>query len=190
MKGIIFNLFEVLVEADEGELAWDEILDRTGLSGVYTALGSYDDSELRALLVEVAKRRGLEADVVLRDFGRRALPMLAERYPEFVTPHESAVPFLLTLNDVIHAEVRKLYPGAKVPVFDFVTHDIATADAPPLALDMVYHSHRGMCALAEGFAIGVGEYFAQELVVEQSSCQARGDRDCVLSLRFSLPAPR
>ena len=33
------------------------------------------------------------------------------------TPHEDVRSFLPTLNDIIHPEVRKLYPGADVPTF-------------------------------------------------------------------------
>ena len=34
--------------------------------------------------------------------------MFAKRYPEFFEPHETTLEFLLTLNEMIHPEVRKL----------------------------------------------------------------------------------
>ena len=55
----------------------------------------------------------------MRWFGREALPLLADRYPDFFEQHPRHQPFLLTLNRIIHPEVRKLYPGADVPNFEF-----------------------------------------------------------------------
>ena len=43
----------------------------------------------------------------------------SRRCPQLFEPHDSTRSFLLTLNDIIHPEVRKLYPGADVPEFDF-----------------------------------------------------------------------
>ncbi len=44
---------------------------------------------------------------------------LAEGFPDFFTPHDRTVDFLLTLNDVIHPQVRKLHAAARPPEFDF-----------------------------------------------------------------------
>ena len=46
---------------------------------------------------------------------------MAKRWPAFFAAHDEAVPFLLSLNSVIHPEVRKLYPGAYCPHFDFTS---------------------------------------------------------------------
>jgi hypothetical protein len=189
MKGIIFNLLEALVEDEEGDALWDTVLDQTNVSGVYTALGSYDDAELFALVGALAAHRDQDVDIVLHWFGRRAIPILADRYEEFFQPHTSTISFLLTLNDVIHAEVRKLYPGAEVPVFDFTLGKDGNEDTTSSSLTMVYHSHRTMCALAEGFAMGAAEHFGEAIQLEQSECTKMGADACVLSLTISGSTP-
>ncbi|MBI4241193.1 MAG: heme NO-binding domain-containing protein, partial [Candidatus Rokubacteria bacterium] len=85
--------------------------------------------------------------------------------------------FLLTLNDIIHPEVRKLYPGAGVPVFDF------DASAPD-TLAMGYTSARRFCAFAEGLIEGAAAHYGEEVAIEQPTCMNRGDKTCTLMIRF------
>ena len=71
MKGIIFNLLEMLVEDEEGDALWESLLDEADVSGVYTALGSYADEELIALICGLAAHRDLP-DLFLVGGGARA----------------------------------------------------------------------------------------------------------------------
>jgi hypothetical protein len=50
-----------------------------------------------------------------RRLGEGANPLLVERYPTFFAPHPSTRSFLLTPNDIIHAEVRKLQKRVEGP---------------------------------------------------------------------------
>ena len=178
MKGIVFNLLSTIVIREYGEDAWDDMLTATGSSGAYTSLGSYPDDELAALVEAGGARLGIaDAGRVLRWFGRRAIPILAQRYPSFFTP-TSTRPFLLTINDIIHPEVRKIYPGAEVPIFDFDT----SSDE---VLVMGYRSQRRLCALAQGLAEGAADYYREVLLFEHTACMLDGAERCVFRLRFS-----
>lgn len=181
MKGIIFNLLEEVVTTHLGEKAWDGILDGSGVRGAYTSLGNYPAEEFSRLLESLSLTGGKSNRETLRWFGRLAMPHLADRYPEFFTAHKGMRSFLLSLNDVIHAEVRKLYPGAEVPVFEFEAP--AGADAQD-ALIMHYRSKRKLCQLAEGFIAGAAERFGEHVTVTQSSCMLDGAPECVLVCRF------
>jgi len=119
VKGIIFNLLEDVVTAEHGVEEWEQVLDRAGLDGSYTAVGSYDDAQFTALLAALPGGPSVSSDDRLRSFGRSAMKLLARRYPVFFRGHGATRSFILTLNQIIHPEVRKLYPGADVPVFDF-----------------------------------------------------------------------
>ena len=179
MKGIVFNLLNAIVIREYGEDSWDDMLSATGLAGVYTSLGNYPDHELTSLVNAGSVRLGLgDAQKVLRWFGRRAIPILAQRYPGFFTPQKSTRPFLLTVNDIIHPEVRKIYPGADVPVFDFDT----TSDD---VLVIGYRSERKLCALAQGFAEGAADYYREIISFEHAACMHDGAERCVFRLRFS-----
>ena len=177
MKGVVFNLLEEVVSHAHGEDAWDALLDGAKLDGAYTSLGSYPDEDLVKLVMAASSALDLSADEVVRWFGRSALPLLASRYPEFFEPHESTRSFVLTLNNVIHPEVRKLYPGADVPVFDY---DTSSDDV----LVMGYASPRKMCAFAEGLIEGAASHYGEQALIEQPRCMARGDEKCVLEISF------
>ena len=101
----------------------------------------------------------MPADDVVSWLGRNALPLFALHYPELFEPHDSTPSFVLTLNDIIHPEVRKLYPGADVPEFDFAFREEL--------LVMGYRSPRKMCSFAEGLLLGAADHFGERLTIEQ-----------------------
>jgi hypothetical protein len=177
MKGIVFNLLEQAVSEKYGEDTWDALLDGSGVQGSYTAVGSYPDEELGALVETGAKALSVAPDDLVQWFGRAAIPQLVQRYPAFFEPHTTTRSFLLTLNDVIHPEVRKLFPGAYAPSFEFDTSEEDT-------LGLAYHSHRNLCSFAEGLIEGAADYYSEDVIVEQSSCTKRGDERCVFHIRF------
>lgn len=177
MKGVVFNLLEEVVTAQHGPSAWDDLLERAGLDGAYTSLGSYPDADFFNLVEAASFARGKPSQEIVRWFGRNALPLFAERYPQFLTPHTHTRAFLLTLNDIIHPEVRKIYPGANVPVFEF---DTAQADS----LTIGYTSARKLCAFAEGLIEGAAAHFGERVELSQSQCMNRGDKRCLLICSF------
>ncbi len=173
MKGIVFNLLEECVTDAHGAETWDQMLDDAELTGVYTSLGNYPDSDLLGLVASASDQLGLPADDVVRWFGQSAIPLLAAAYPAFFTSHDNTLSFLLTLNDVIHPEVRKLYPGADVPVFDFAMDG-------ERSLVMGYTSARQLCALAEGFIAGTAAHYDEEIDTTQEACMKRGAERCLI----------
>ncbi len=181
MKGIVLNLLEEVVTRRHGENTWDELLDAAGLEGAYTSLGSYPDSDLSMLVEAAADKLGVPGEDVVRWFGTAALPLLAERYPQFFESHRSLRSFLLTLNDVIHPEVRKLYPGAEAPEFEF---DARSDDV----LAIGYRSQRKLCAFAEGLIQGAAAHFGEEVRVEQPQCMLHGDPLCLIVCTFHQPS--
>jgi predicted hydrocarbon binding protein len=181
MKGIVFNLLEEIVVREHGEEIWEQLLDGAGLDGVYTSLGNYPDADLGALVAAATSALSLPADEVVRWFGRHALPLLAERYPALFEPHEDVRSFVLTLNEIIHPEVRKLYPGADTPVFVFDVSD-------PQRVVMEYRSARRLCAFAEGLLLGAGDHWAQPVAVAQPACMNRGDDRCLIEIDLGRAA--
>lgn len=177
MKGIIFNLLEEVADAKFGEGTWDRLLEAAKLEGIYTSLGSYPDAELMALLEAAQERFGKTQTEVLRWFGSAAVQPLTLRYPAFFTGHTSLQTFMLTLNDVIHKEVRKIYAGAIAPDFGF--EHVASG-----RLVMSYVSSRGLCMFAEGLLHGTAQHFGEEVALHQTECMLRGEARCVFDLSF------
>jgi hypothetical protein len=178
LKGIVFNLLEESVRKQFGEETWDNLLDAANLDGAYTSLATYPDEQLYRLVGAASKALDLPPEKVVRWFGQQAAVAFAEKYQEFFRPHTETRSFLLTLNDIIHPEVRKLYPGADVPHFTF-------QNLPDGRLQMGYHSHRKLCAFAEGLIDGVAGHYRQEVLIEQPQCAHRGDPSCTLLIAFS-----
>lgn len=177
MKGVVFNLLETVVSDEHGEETWDELLDSTDLSGAYTAVGTYPNEELTALVQVAAQKLDLTKEQVESWFGRSAFPLLAARYPGFFEGHPDARSFMLTLNEVIHPEVRKLFPGAYAPSFEF---DASVPDE----LGLTYNSNRGLCSFAEGLAMGAADHFGQRVTIHHERCEKRGDPSCTLRVKF------
>lgn len=177
MKGVIFNLLEQIVTEELGASTWDALLVKSNLDGAYTSLGSYPDNDLFRIVEAAAEALGKPPLEIVRWTGIKALPLLALRYPNFFTPHKTTRSFVLTLNDIIHPEVRKLYPGADVPEFGFDTTD-------PELLKMSYQSARKMCAFAEGLITGSATHFGERALIHQTRCMHRGDTECLFEIRM------
>ncbi len=177
MKGIVFNLLEEVVVWRHGEEAWDALLVRTDLAGAYTSLGSYADDDIYKLVGAAAKMLNMPAWDVLRWFGREAMPSLAARYPGYFNAHSTTRPFVLSVNHIIHPEVRKVYPGADVPTFGF-------RDEPDGSLLMTYRSARRLCALAQGFVEGAADHFDELVSVDHLQCMHQGDPSCLCRITF------
>jgi len=175
MKGVVFNLLEQVVVREYGENVWDDLLDATGFPGTYTSLGSYPDEEMMALVGAASTALKLPPGEILRWFGRRAMPLLAQHYPVFFAPHTDTLSFVMSVNAIIHPEVRKLYAGAGCPHFHF-------EKAENGALLMGYNSARRLCALAHGFIEGAGDHYSQTMTVEHPLCMHRGDESCQLKI--------
>ena len=178
MKGIIFSLLEDVVTTHFDADAWDDMVDASAVSGSYSAIGSYGDAEFVSLLQQLPAGAGENNQARLRWFGQRAMARLAERYSVFFEGHITTLTFLPTLNDVIHPEVRKLYPGADVPVFGF-------EDGDDGAMTLTYRSHRRLCALAEGFIAGAAHVFGETASVHQDQCALEGADECRIVCRFT-----
>ena len=176
MKGIVFSLLEDAVTRAHGEEVWDDLLDRAGLKGAYTSLGSYPDSDLTSLVSAASTVTGDDPQAIIRWFGRESMPTLARSNPSFFEPHADLRAFLRTLNDIIHPEVRKLYPGADVPTFGF-------SYAADGTITMRYGSPRRLCAFAEGLIEGAARHYAQTVKLDQPTCMLRGDRLCTIEVR-------
>jgi len=178
MKGVVFNLLEQAVHEHHGESVWDDLLEAAELNGAYTSLGSYDDAELERLVSAASKALNLEPATVLRWFGRAAMPNMAMRFPVFFQGHATGRTFVMDLNAVVHAEVRKLYVGAGCPRFDLQEEGSAVL--------MGYHSPRRLCALAHGFLEGLADHYGETVAVEHLSCLNAGDDRCLIRADWAL----
>jgi len=160
MKGVVFTEFMEMVESTFSADMVDDIIDDADLpsGGAYTAVGTYDHSEMVALVVALSKRSGMEVRDLLLAFGEYLFGRFVAGYPSFFVGATDAFKFLSGIEDIIHAEVRKLYPDAELPKFDVEHHDAQR-------LVLVYDSRRHFEDLAEGLMRGCIAHFGGGIAV-------------------------
>ena len=178
MKGIVFNLLGDMVEEKFGLEAWDGLLDAVGSDGVFVATDTYPDQALLDLVAAASQATGIPAADLVRAFGEYMAPAFAAKYPVFFENQKSLKDFLLTVDQVIHVEVRKLYPDAGVPEFVY-------NDTDSNKLTMIYKSPRKLCALAEGLIQGSAAWFGETCHIQHDVCMHNGADHCELVLTFN-----
>jgi len=160
MKGMVFTEFMEMVENRFSPDMVDDIIDdaQPASGGAYTSVGTYSHQEMVALVAALAKRSGLSVEALLQAFGEYLFGRFVVSHPNFFQTVDDAFAFLAGIEDIIHAEVRKLYPDAELPRFDIEHHD-------PHRLVMVYDSRRHFEDLAEGLLRGCAAHFGGQITI-------------------------
>jgi hypothetical protein len=175
MIGFIFNTLESVVCEQLGEDTWDELLEQTDNDGVFHSLGNYPDEQVVNLVVAAAKKLDKTPAEVLRWFGEHAIAEFYSKWPEIFQRFDNLFEYILSLNDIIHPQVKQLYPEAKVPFFK----PLHQSDDRLL---LEYVSARKMCHLAEGLISGSAKHFNTPVVIHQPQCIHSGSETCHLSI--------
>lgn len=154
MKGVVFTEFIEMSEDQFGFETVDRVIRKSKLPshGIYTAVGTYDHSEIVALVTNLSQESGLGVADLVQTFGRHLMKRFTEMFPDFFDVSD-VLEFLEHVDGYIHGEVRKLYPDATLP-------KIATERQDAQTLIVTYQSDRHMADLAEGLIHGAIAHFA------------------------------
>lgn len=160
MKGIIFTEFFDLVEQAFGFETAEKIIDECELpsGGVYTAVGTYDHTEILALVGMLSKITEVPAPQLLVTYGRFIYPKLHAQLKGMGLEFGSSFELFSSLDDIIHPEVLKLYPDAELPNFNATRLN-------DNQLLLKYSSCRPFAHMAEGLILGAAEHFGENLSV-------------------------
>lgn len=169
MKGVVFTEFLEMVERRFSADMVDDIIDDAHLphGGVYTSVGTYPHSEMVAMVVALSQHSGMPVPDLVRAFGEYLFGRFVLAYPSFFEGVTGAFEFLSGIEDIIHAEVLKLYPDAELPRFIVEHHD-----AQKLVLH--YLSPRHFEDLAEGLMHGCVAHFGEPIRIERETNSATG----------------
>ena len=139
MKGIVFTEFLELVEDKFGLAVVDQIIEQSELpsGGAYTAVGTYDFSEMLSLLTHLSKHTQISIDDLLLVYAEHFFGVLASSYPGLIDKYENPIDLLSSIENHIHVEVRKIYPDAELPTFEQI-------EKTPTSLVLIYKSSRAM----------------------------------------------
>jgi len=158
MKGIVFTAFLDMVETAFSPDMVDSIVQAAALphGGAYTAVGTYPHAEMGRLVAELSARCGTPPAELLRHYGRHLFGHFHQEHGHFFDDVKDSFGFLARVEEVIHVEVRKLYPDAELPEFE-------TTSVSEYHLRMTYRSPRCLGDFAEGLIQGCIAHFGDEI---------------------------
>lgn len=179
MKGIVFNVLTDLIETEFGLETLDKIFNSVSVTddGAYTAGGTYPDAELMSIVQRLSEETGVPVNDLVRAFGEYMFPKLIELYPVFLEEGMSLHAFLKSIHDVIHVEVKKLYPDSLTPTIEY-------EEPQSDVLVMKYSSPRKLCALSEGLIMGASKHFEEPVRIDHKLCMHDGHDHCRLEVLF------
>lgn len=160
MKGVVFTEFLEMVEDKFSPEMADNIIAAADLpnGGAYTAVGTYPHAEMGKLVIALSKETGAKVPDLLKAYGRHLFGRFLAGYPQFFADLSDSFSFLKTIDQVVHVEVRKLYPDAELPGFE-------TQEMGPGRLQMIYRSPRCLGDFAEGLMEGCFAHFGERVSV-------------------------
>jgi hypothetical protein len=155
MKGVIFTEFLTMVEEAFDLDMVDTIIASCDLpsGGSYTAVGTYDHTEIVDLVVSLSKESGTPVPDLLTAYGSYLFGSLARLYPQFINDSCDPLEFLEQVETYIHVEVRKLYPEAELPTF------VSSRPDGPNILHLIYESGRHLEDVCHGLISGCLDHF-------------------------------
>ena len=162
MLGMVFTEFCSMVEKEFSADMVDDIIEMSDLpsGGAYTSVGYYSHQEMLSLVSSLSHKTGIPAPELVRLFGIRLFDFFTENYPQFFVGCSGSFEFLETIDNHIHAEVRKLYPNAAPPSFEFLSEK-------PGVAKLIYRSNRPFADLAEGLILGCADYFGEKIALDR-----------------------
>jgi len=160
MKGIVFTEFLELVENKFGLAVVDKIIEQSALAsgGIYTAVGTYDFSEMLSLLTHLSAHSKISIDDLLLTYGEHFFGVLADSYPGLIDKYEDPIELLASIENHIHVEVQKIYPEAELPTFEVL-------EKTPSRLVMVYTSSRAMYNFGLGLMNKTFEHYKSSAAI-------------------------
>ena len=161
MKGLIFSHLLQFVEKEYSEDTKTKMLSQAGntsANGVYQEGDSYPYEEIFLLVGNLSAVTNVSMAKTFEHFGEYLFIQLAKAFSQFFDEDETLFSFLQKLEDHIHMAVRKKFPGANLPGFDFEPIDDSN-------LKMIYKSERAMSDFGIGMIKGAAIWFNRKVFV-------------------------
>lgn len=181
MKGEIFNLFEEFIVKNWGADVFEDIYEAVHANlhtkEPFVGPGTYPDSDFLLIVSSATQKVGVPLHEAVHAFGKFCLPKLVSKMPQYVENHSHPKTFLLTIHDIIHVEVRKVFKDATPPDFTY-------RDPAPNKLVMIYNSKRKLYDFVEGLLDGVSEYFEVPITYTRTVTSTNGAEVCEFELTF------
>ena len=141
MKGVVFDILRDMVETQYGLEGWQSVLDNAGSDDIDVSTKTYPDTELMGIVSVASEIMNIPINTLVFSFGEYIVPHFYKRFFNFFSGAPNFIKFLVSVDQIIHVEVRKLFPDAGLPTFNY-------SDESENSLTMIYQSPRKLCQLA------------------------------------------
>jgi hypothetical protein len=161
MKGVVFTELMEFVEDNMGFDVADEVIKKADLAngGAFTQGGNYPFEELLKMVIALSEVSGKSIPELLEIFGEHLFYKLVKIYDKDIKEKNGALSFIDSIEEIVHVEVKKLYPDADLPTFE-------TESKTDAELTLVYSSEKQLEAFAKGLMIGCSKFFNEPLDIE------------------------
>lgn len=162
MKGMVFTSFLYLIEERYGLDMVESVIEEAKLpsGGIYTTVGTYSHTELIDMIVVLSKKTNISTENLTKTFGIYLFAELIAAYPQWIEGLKSSFELLKRVDGFIHAEVRKLYPGAAPPKLKCERYTDTT-------MEIIYESPRCMGDVAEGLMQGCASHYGEKIIIRR-----------------------
>ncbi len=165
MKGTLVKAMQEMVESEQGQNTWKEILKISELDDDFDVdvLADIEDGKFNNLLdstaevLDVSKKEAMDrfANYFILEYVPKAFSMNM-----YFSQSSCAREFLMKMDEV-HERLTKNMEDARPPRFDYEEKDDGS-------LLMTYNSDRNMFELFKSLANAVGEYCNDDLEIEEA----------------------
>lgn len=171
MKGVVFTEFLDMVEEKFGLEVVDHIIETANLKsgGIYTSVGTYDFIEMQNLLISLSEKTKLSLDDLIYNYGLYFFKVLTDHHPAIFALYKDPLEMLASIENHIHVQVRKLYPGAELPTFKIVKKE-------DNFLEILYFSERAMYMFAKALMEKTFEHYHESAIIELEKIKKDGSQ--------------
>lgn len=161
MKGHIFNLLEAFIEEVSDDQTLFAIFERCSFdtSKSFVRTENYPDAQLFEMVTHAMAVLDISMDTAQFEFGKWLYPRLIKLLPSEFTNFTHPAYVLKNLDDLHKIELKKLYPDAIPPSFNY------QATTPTQGI-LDYYSHRKMFVLVEGVLQGMADHYQVAITCE------------------------
>ncbi len=158
-----------LVEQRFGYEVVDKMIDDSNLenNGAFTAIGTYDHLDLIKMVTSLSQQLGVCVPDLVKTFGKHLFQVFSTNHADKLAGIASAFELIEKVEGFIHVEVRKIYPDAQLPSFEYEYLDEDV-------LVVKYRSERPFADVCEGLIEQCIEHFGESISIARADVNAVG----------------
>jgi predicted hydrocarbon binding protein len=178
MRGIVVSGLEDYICSKVGLNQWhtaiDVCLDKD--KQIITAAEYYDDEKVLQIITVLTEQLNEPVTDFITDFGKHLFETLKNFYSFLLEDIDSFDSLLMSLDQVIHSNVKKVHPDALVPKF--------TIESNATGWTVKYESERKLCYLAIGLLHGAADYYDIKINLEHLKCMHNKSDHCLFEINL------